>query len=408
MLFHTLHNLSLRPGKIVVVRADLNVPIEDGVVQDDFKISSSLPTIRYLLKHKAIVVIISHLGRPSTRYSQRYSLKPVVACLEKKLRRPVLFVNQAFFSVKNRWQRVRQIAEKLPPGSVMVLENIRFFAGEEDSRSPLARSLARCGEAFVLDGFAVAHRAAASVSGVSSYIPSYAGLLLEQEVVALQHVMQQPRQPLMLVLGGAKVESKIPILKSFVGRADAILLGGAIMTVYLAAKGFSVGGSKVDPVLGKELLSILEQGRFIMAVDAIVGDPEGNKTRVVSFDHSFSMKNSDEIIYDIGPKTRVLFDQLLSKAKTIVWNGALGKFERPAYRNGTVSLIRTIARRGDKGAYVVAGGGETVEIIRTLHAARSFSLVSTGGGAMLEFLSGEKLPGIQALELSSFNDSACL
>jgi phosphoglycerate kinase len=260
----------------------------------------------------------------------------------------------------------------------------------------------------VLDGFAVAHRAAASVSGISAYLPSYAGLLLEQEVSALQHVMQQPRRPLMLVLGGAKVESKIPILKSFVERADAILLGGAIMTVYLAAKGFSVGGSKTDPVLGQELLSILEKGTFIMAVDAIVGDPEGKNTRVVSFDKSFSMTNSEEIIYDIGPKTRTLFGQLLNKAKTIVWNGALGKFEQPAYRNGTASLVKKIAQRGDKGAYVVAGGGETVEMIRSLHANKSFSLVSTGGGAMLEFLSGEKLPGIQALEFSALNDTACL
>lgn len=390
-------------GKIVLVRADLNVPIENGVIKDDFKIVSSLPTIRYLTAHKATVILVSHLGRPAGRPDTALSLLPIARHLEKKLHRTVLFIDQGKLPAKQRWKLVKEAAEKMPLGGIILLENIRFFPGEDDASSPLARGLARCADVFVLEGFGVSHRAAASVSGVAAYLPSFAGLLLKKEVTALEKIMTKPRRPLVLVLGGAKVESKIPLLKAFVKRADTILLGGAIMSVYLAAHGFKVGGMKVDKKSARELLAVLKRGNVVMAVDAVVGGAEGENARVVDFDRSFSLDNPEEFLFDVGPKTLALFKKVITKAKTIVWNGALGKFECKKYRTGTVTLVRLLAERGRQGAEVIAGGGETAEIIRSERVASSYTLVSTGGGAMLDFLSSteKKLPGIAALEASA-------
>lgn len=388
-------------GKVVLVRVDFNVPIEQGIIKDDFKISSSLPTIRYLSKRKAIVVLVSHLGRPKGQVVPALTLQPIAHYLERKMRKSVTFIDQGKFLAKNRWRLVCERVKKSSLGSIILLENIRFFRGEDDPGSPLARSLASCADAFVLEGFGVAHRAAASVSGVAQYVPSFAGLLLNKEVRALQGVMEKPRRPLVLVLGGAKVESKIPLLKEFVRRADTILLGGAIMTVYLAAKGYVVASMPVDKKLSRELLTILKRGHVVMAVDAIVGSAEGKFTRVVPFDKHFAVRNPKDFLYDIGPKTQELFSQILKKAQTIIWNGAMGRFEVRAYRAGTVGLTRLLAQCGQRGADVIAGGGETAEIIRSERRASGYALVSTGGGAMLEFLSKEKLPGIAALESAS-------
>lgn len=388
-------------GKIVLVRVDFNVPLEDGAVKDGYKIISALPTIRFLVRHKAIVVLVSHLGRPKGRPDPAFSLLPAARYLERSLRKTVIFVDQGRLAAKTRWQQVREVAQKLPPGGIMMLENIRFFSGEDDSESSLARSLAGCADVFVLDGFGVAHRAAASVSGVAAYLPSFAGLLLKREVSLLEKVMDKPRRPVTLVLGGAKVDSKIPLLKQFVKRADTMLIGGAIMAVYLSATGHKVGGMSVDATLGKELLGILRRAPAIMPVDAVVGGPLGENARVVSIDKNFSLDDERELIYDIGPKTLELFAKALKKSKTIIWNGAMGKFECKNYAAGTVGLVRLLSQRGRAGADVIVGGGETAEIVRAQRAASACALVSTGGGAMLEYLSGEDMPGIAAIDAAS-------
>jgi phosphoglycerate kinase len=253
----------------------------------------------------------------------------------------------------------------------------------------------------VLDGFGVAHRAAASVSGVAKYVPSYSGLLLEREVGALEKVMDKPRHPLVLVLGGAKIETKFSLLKEFVKRADTIVLGGAFVSAYLAAQGFQVGGFVGDKKIGKKLLALVQHSRVVFPVDMVVGDADGKRTRVVPLSSDFSVPDTQEFLYDIGPESLQQYAHILSKAHTIMWNGAMGKFEVAAYRKGTVGLVRHLVACARGGAQVIVGGGETVEIVRAERAVSQLSLVSTGGGAMLEFLSKKALPGIRALEVFS-------
>lgn len=369
-------------GQRVLVRVDFNVPVKNDVVVDNFKIQKSLPTIKFLLHSGARVVLVSHLGRP-TKKDKKFSLVPVAKELEKLLGTKV-----CFNTLENRddWE-----GEKL-----VLLENIRFYKGEESNDVKFAKQLAQLADIFVLDGFAVAHRDAASVSGIQNFLPSYGGLLLTTEIEGLSKVIEHPKHSFVVVLGGIKIETKIPVLKNLLPKADKILLAGGIFNTYLSATGNKIGCSAYDSKYEKEAKYYCNNKKIIKPIDGIVGTLKGERTHVVSFDKKLNLKK-DEGIFDIGPNTVKLFAKYLKTANTIVWNGAPGFFEQPPYHHDTFALIRYIASRSKGKAYGVCGGGETVEILRKLQVLDDIDLVSTGGGAMLEFLSGKKLPGLKKL-----------
>lgn len=380
-------------NKTVLVRVDFNVPLKSGKIQDDFKIIQSLPTIKYLHAEGAKIVLVTHLGRPDG-YDKTKSTRPLSGLLSKKLRLDIKFLPAK--DLLSYWEDAGQMILRMKAGQVLLLENIRFFAGEDKNDKNLAKDLSGLADVFVLDGFAVSHREAASVSGVSKNLPTFAGLLLEKEIIGLNKVMIAPKKPMVAVLGGVKMETKIPVLKSLLPKATNILVGGGIFNNYLWAKGYSVGNSLVDKNFKKEALGYGKIAKVIFPIDVIVGLPNGKKARVVKIDKHF-MVPAGESIFDIGPATIELFAKYIKKAQTLVWNGAMGYFEQHPYEFGTRAIGYLFAERSVGKAYGVVGGGETVEVLRSMDVISSIDLISTGGGAMLEYLSGKILPGVKVV-----------
>ncbi len=379
MQIKSVSNLKNLKNVRVLVRVDFNVPIKKGKVLDDFKIVQSIPTIKYLLRKGARVILVSHLGRP-VGTDRKLSLRPLVKTLQKLLGIEVCFTHWSKFDT-NKFCRVT------------LLENIRFDKGEEANDIKFAKALSGLADLFVLDGFAVAHRDSASVSGLTKYLPAYAGLLLTQEISGLIKIISKPHKPLVVVLGGAKMETKIPVLKNLLAKADHVLVGGGIVNTYLWGKGYKIGDSLIDKDYKKEALSYGANKKIVLPIDFVVGPANGRKAKVMSTDELSLAKKCG--IYDIGPRTVRLFSEYIKKANTIVWNGALGRFEQSPYYHGTYAIARIIAARSKGRAFGVCGGGETVEVLQKLKLMDDIDLVSTGGGAMLEFLSGKKLPGIK-------------
>ncbi|OGH68866.1 MAG: phosphoglycerate kinase [Candidatus Magasanikbacteria bacterium RIFCSPHIGHO2_01_FULL_47_8] len=387
-------------GKRVLVRVDFNVPVKNGKVVDDFKIQKSLPTIKFLMKQGAKVILVSHLGRPKG-VDKKLSLAPVAKVLEKLLKKKVGFVGHAELVSASRSRNKFGMTEQMwgKETGVVLLENIRFLPGEGTNSLIPAKKLASLADVFVLDGFAVAHRDSASVSGVTKFLPSYAGLLLFEEVTSLMNVMEGPKRPLVVMLGGAKVETKIPVLKYFLSKADHVLVGGEIANTYWWAKGGSVGASLIGKKYKKEVLKYCSNKKVILPVDVVVGKENGKDVKVVEVGvkgERLRVKGK-EAVYDIGPATVRLFSKYIKGAKTLIWNGAMGRFEQHPYEYGTYALAHLFAARSKGKAYGVCGGGETVEVFKKLNLFQDVDLASTGGGAMLEFLSGKKLPGLEAL-----------
>lgn len=394
MKLRSITELKNIAGKRVLLRIDANVPLKNGKIEDDYKLIKSLPTIRYLLRQKARIIIMSHLGRPK-EYDEKVSLRPVAEYFQKKLRQPILFFD--IHALSDSWKRAILAVENMQPGNILMLENIRFNADEEKNTGILAKKLSTLADIFVLDGFGVAHRDAASVTGVKKFLPTFAGLLLEEEVSALCKVLEKPRRPLVLVLGGAKMETKIPLLKNFIKKADYILLGGGILATYLHHQGKSVGTSLVEKELPKSVFTIFKNKKIKFQSDVTIGTVKGKKVMHLPFNSKFKISQADQGIYDVGPETLKEYKKILKKAKTIVWNGALGYFEQHPYQKGTYALAKMLAEQSKRGALVICGGGETEEILKKLKLLNIIDLVSTGGGAMLEFLSGKTLPGIKVL-----------
>jgi len=378
-------------GSSVLVRVDFNVPIQKGEVVEYNKILASLPTIKLLRKKGARVVLISHLGRPGGKRVASLSLKPVATTLGELLKHDVSFVS---------FGRAKKHIADMSDGDVVLLENIRFQKDEKKNTGDLAKKLSQLGDFFVLDGFAVAHRASASVVGIAEYLPSYAGLLLEHEIKGLQKVLVRPKSPFVAVVGGAKIETKIPVLKAMLTKADVILTGGGLVNTHLYAKGYGIGDSLVDKDFAKEAKKYCASAKIPKPVDVVVGNMEGTEYRIVKIKkqkHEICKKG--EMILDVGPETILSYAGYIKKAKTIVWNGAMGYFEQEPYNIATMAIGGTIAERAaQKSVYAVVGGGETVQVMELLHQSKNIDLVSTGGGAMLEFLAGNELPGIQALQ----------
>jgi phosphoglycerate kinase len=367
--------------KKIILRADFNVPVENGKVVDIFKIERSLDTIKYIIQKGAKVILVSHIGRPEG-VDEELSLRPVARELERLLAEEVKF-------------KTLEQCEKQNNDKISLLENIRFYEGEEKNDSVFAERLAKLADIFVLDGFAVSHRASASVVGVSKFLPTYAGFLMKQEVESLNKILSSPGKPLVAILGGAKAETKIPILKNLLKISDFVLVGGAIANSYLFAKGYKIGDSVRDEKNTKDILRYCGNKKVVLPVDFVVGQKNGRDARIFMVDKNFSV-DTGESIYDIGPETRKLFLSYINKARTIIWNGALGYFEQKPYEQGTFFVAESIAKMQKK-AFSVCGGGETVEILQKLNLFGKINLVSTGGGAMLEFLSGKTLPGVKII-----------
>ena len=366
------------------MRCDFNVPIKGGKVLDDFKILKTLPTIEYLLKEGAKIILLSHLGRPEGKVVKSLSLMPVKNHLEKLLKRNIKLYNL------NKLSSLK-IEEK-----ISILENTRFSPDEKNNTGDFAKELAGLADIYVVECFATAHRPSASIVGIAKYIPTYAGLSLEQEVRGLEKAIKSPKRPLVVVLGGIKMETKIPVVKNLLSKASCILVGGGIVNTYLYAKGYFVGDSVFDQNFKKEILKYGNKKKVIMPIDLVVGTKDGKKHEVVKIDKELRLKRGWAIL-DIGPDTIRLYAKYIKKAKTIIWNGAMGYFEQHPYEYGTYSIAHLVASRSTGKAYGVCGGGETLEVLKKLKLLNDINLVSTGGGAMLDFLAGKKLPGVKII-----------
>lgn len=380
-------------GKKVLVRVDFNVPLKKKEVSDDFKIKKSLATIKYLVKQKAKVILVSHLGRP-TGYDQKFSLKPVSDRLSLLLNKKIKLLDV------RKWEELEEQIEAMRDSGVTLLDNIRFINGEENNDQLFSKKLAGLADIFILDGFAVSHRKSSSVSGIANYLPSYAGLLLSEEIESLSKILEKPKKPFVVILGGAKMETKIPVLKNLLSKADYILLGGGIVNTYLWAKGYKVGDSLISKGFKNEALRYCSKNKIILPTDLIVGDNKGKHARAQKINGQFKVKKGFGI-YDIGPETIKLYSKYIKSAQTLVWNGAMGYFEKHPYEYGTYSIARLVAARSKGKTFGVCGGGETVEVLKELNLIDDIDFVSTGGGAMLDFLSGGKMPGVEAVKNKS-------
>lgn len=393
-------------GQAVLVRADYNVPLEsDGTIADDYRIVRSLPTIEYLLKHKCRIVICSHLGRPEGKPNQKYSLAPVAERLSELLSVPVEFLPDTV------GDRVRVVTKKMSPGSIVLLENLRFNPGEESNDDHFAQQLAidTNTDYFVQDGFGVVHRAHASTHAITQHLPSVAGKLIEQEYTSIVSAISTPQRPLVAIMGGAKVSDKIKILEHFIDIADQIIIGGAMANTFLKFKGYQVGRSLSEDGVDDVMKRIFDKAErklkgsrsvddFILlpvdvAVATSVDDNSQRRCTVAVGDVA-----GDEYILDIGPETVFLAAQKLKDARTVVWNGTMGLAENPKYAYGS-SLLAEILVMQKGQTKTIVGGGDTADFVLHWDDSKggSFAHVSTGGGASLELMAGDPMPGIDAL-----------
>ena len=379
--------LDLR-GLRVLVREDLNVPLREGAVADDTRIRAALPTIRDLAERDARVIVMSHLGRPKGRPVAALSLRPVAARLGELLDRPVGFAADCVGPV------AAAAIARLSEGDVLLLENVRFHPGDEENDPEFARQLAMHGDVYVNDAFAASHRAHASVVGVAAHLPAYAGRLMLAELHALHRALDDPRRPLVAIVGGAKVSTKAGVLRFLLPRVDVLLVGGAMANTFFKAEGREVGSSLVeDGALDTARVVEGEAGaKLSLPVDAVCARrPEaGVETEVRPVDRI----EPGWMALDVGPATVARFAERLHGAGTVVWNGPVGVFEIPEFAGGTRALGEAVA---DSGAYSLVGGGDTAAAVEQLGLAGRFSHVSTGGGATLEYMEGRELPGVAVL-----------
>ncbi|MBO0703579.1 MAG: phosphoglycerate kinase, partial [Candidatus Dormibacteraeota bacterium] len=372
-------------GRRVLVREDLNVPLRGGVISDDTRIRAAVPTIRNLAERGARVVITSHLGRPKGRVNPDLSLRPVAARLGELLGRPVAFATDS------QGPEADRVVAALQPGEVALLENVRFHAGDEANDPAYAAALAAHGDIYVNDAFAASHRAHASVVGVADHLPAYAGALMQAELAALARALDDPRRPLVAVVGGAKVSTKVGVLRFLLAKVDVLLVGGAMANTFFKAQGLEVGTSYTEDEALDDAREVarLAGERLVLPVDGVAVQKleAGQPTRVVDV----TAIPPGWMVVDAGPRTRELFASRVRDAGTVVWNGPVGVFEISDFAAGTRSLGEAIA---GSSAFSLLGGGDTAAAVEQLGLAGRFSHVSTGGGATLEYLEGRTLPGV--------------
>jgi len=394
MKVNTLKDISIKNSR-VIIRVDFNVPIKNGKIQDDSRIVKSLPTIQYAVAEKAKVVLMSHLGRPDGKKNLDFSLKPIAEHLSVLLKQPVRFIEDCTGS-----QTEKEI-NALQPGEVALLENLRFYKDEEENNPKFAESLARLGDIYVDDAFGAAHRAHASVEGITKFLPSVAGFLLAKEIEYFDKALTNPDRPFAAILGGAKVSDKIKLIDNLINKVNILIIGGGMSYTFQKALGNSIGSS------------ILDQAGIEIAKQAMQKAKEKNVKLLLPIDYVVS-KEFNEISeskttqdanvpdgwmgMDAGPKTVQLFTQALKDAKTIIWNGPVGVFEMKKFENGSKQIAQFIA--GLNGITSIIGGGDTASALKQFKLEEKMSHISTGGGASLEYLEGKVLPGIKALEIS--------
>ena len=391
MVLNTVKDADLK-GKRVLIRVDFNVPVKNGVVTDATRIKAALPTINYILDGGASLVVMSHYGRPKGQKNMDFSMAPIRAEFEKLLGKPVKLAPDVI------GEEVEKEVKALKPGEVLLLENVRFYPDEEKNGEEFAKTLASYGDLYVNDAFGTAHRAHASTEGVSHFLPSYAGFLIEKEVKFMAPLLENPEHPFVAVIGGSKVSSKISVLESLVKTCDTIVIGGGMAYTFLKVLGHSVGTSLVEDdyqETAKAFLAAAEKKgvKVILPVDHVCADKFDENATPVAVD---SVDIPEGLMgLDIGPKTVALIVSEIKSAKNVVWNGPMGVFEFSAFAKGTEAVAKALA---ESDAISVVGGGDSVAAINKFGLASQISHVSTGGGASLEFLEGKVLPGIKALE----------
>ncbi len=395
--FRTLDNLEVK-SKRVLVRADLNVPVQDGKVTDTLRLERQAPTIRELSDKGAKVIVLSHFDRPKGKVVPSMSLKPIAPALAKAVGKPVAFADNCI------GPNARAAVDAMKEGDILLLENTRFHAGEEANDQAFTKEIAALGDIFVNDAFSAAHRAHATTTGLAYLLPSAAGRSMEAELRHLNKALGDPERPLMAVVGGAKVSTKITLLENLVKRVETLVIGGAMANTFLAAEGVNVGKSLYEAdhlETARRVISLsTESGAAILLpVDAVVA--KEFKARAANRTVDVRGIGPDEMVLDVGPATLEAFAKRLHNTATLVWNGPLGAFEMEPFDKGTVAAARLVAERTKAGNLLsVAGGGDTVAALNHAGVANDFSYVSTAGGAFLEWLEGQELPGVAALEIS--------
>ena len=381
-------------GKRALVRCDFNVPLKDGVITDDIRIVSALPTIRYLIEGGAKVILMSHLGRPDGEPKKEFTLAPVAERLSKLLGTEVKFVSSD--TVVD--DKVREAAAELKDGEVMLLENVRFRKEETKNGADFARELAQLGDFFVNDAFGTAHRAHASTAGVADYLPAVSGFLIEKEVEFLGNAVENPKRPFVAIMGGAKVGDKIPVIENLLKKVDTLIIGGGMAYTFFKSQGLEIGTSILDKdnvELAAELLKKAEAAgvKMLLPVDCVCGKEFKNDTEYAVY--SREAIPADMMGLDIGPETAKLYAKAVSDAATVVWNGPMGVFEMPNFAKGTRAVAEALA---ESSAVTVIGGGDSAAAVEQFGLADKMTHISTGGGASLEFLEGKMLPGIAVIE----------
>jgi len=376
-------------GKRVLVRVDFNVPLDrEGRITNDARIRAALPTIQYLIEHKARVILCSHLGRPKGQVVDSLRLRPVAVVLSQLLGQEVKSTSDCV------GPGVKEAADLLTPGQILLLENLRFHPEEEANDAGFAKDLASIADIYVNDAFGTAHRAHASTEGVTHYLPAVAGFLMEKELEALGRILTDPEHPFVAIIGGAKISSKIGVVRRLLDKVDFLLIGGGMASTLLKTKGFEVGKSLVELDKLADAQAILAQGgqKLLLPVDAVIAREikPGVETKEVSLEQvPFNW-----LIGDIGPRTVVDFKNKLAGAKTVFWNGPLGVFEIPEFAAGTQAIVAYLATLPTQ---TIVGGGDSAVVVEQMGLTDKFAHVSTGGGASLEFLEGGTLPGVSAL-----------
>ncbi|WP_026962343.1 phosphoglycerate kinase [Alicyclobacillus herbarius] len=379
-------------GKKALVRVDFNVPMKEGQVSDDTRIRAALPTIDYLLEHGAAVVLMSHLGRPKGQPNPAYSLRPVADYLRGlKPAWSVAFAEDCI------GEAAESKASQLQPGQVLLLENLRFHAGEEKNDPAFAQALARLGDVYVNDAFGTAHRAHASTAGVAQYLTAVAGKLLEKEIRVMGDALAHPERPFVAVIGGAKISDKIGVIENLLGKVDALLIGGGMANTFLKAQGYRLGESLVEEGALDTARALIDKAktenrRLLLPTDLVVAERfAADAPHAV---HKVDAMPTKGMALDVGPETLSVYQSVIRDARTVIWNGPMGVFEMPAFAVGTKGIAEAMAEV--KGVTIV-GGGDSVAAVEETGLAGRMTHVSTGGGASLEFLEGKTLPGVAAL-----------
>ena len=378
-------------NKNIILRLDLNVPIVNGKITDTNRIDKVLPTLNYLIKKKAKIIIISHVGRPNGKIVKELSLEPVSLCIKNKIKKEVALLKENIFSLK------KKDIFKGTKNEVVLLENIRFYSEEEANDDKFSEKLASFGEIYVNDAFSCSHRDHASVTNITKYIPSYSGIQINAEVNALNKITSEIKKPITCIIGGSKISSKINIIKNLIPKFNNIIIVGAMANNIFKHKGLNIGKSIYEKNIGniiEEIFSYAENNKckIFFPKDVKVGKKLNDK----SVNKELKDIKDNDIILDVGPKTLIEIKQTIDSSSTILWNGPLGYFENKNFSFGSTEIAKYIANKGNK-IYSVVGGGDTVAVINSLNMKNKFNFVSTAGGAFLEYLEGKDLPGIKAL-----------